>query len=80
MNLQTLKMIGGGLIILAAALIMMPGLLTYLAGLTRIFTYIAIVLIGAAVLSRVYATINAKNRKKAATSTTAESQPETSEQ
>ena len=72
-------MIGGGLIILAAALIMMPGLLSYLAGISRIITYIAVVLLGAAILSRVYATINARNRKSSPTAHAAEPEPETSE-
>ncbi|MDR3614254.1 MAG: hypothetical protein P4L53_11880 [Candidatus Obscuribacterales bacterium] len=65
-NLQTLKMIGGGAIICAAALIMMPGLISYLAGLSRVLIFITVVLIGAAVLSRVYATINARTRKSTA--------------
>lgn len=75
-NLQTLKMIGGGAIILAAALIMMPGLLSYLAGLSRILIFIATVLIGAAVLSRVYATINARSRKTNSVKDTAEHESE----
>jgi len=76
LNLQTLKMIGGGAIILAAALIMMPGLISYLAGLSRVLTFIAIVLIGAAVLSRVYATINARTRKSTSDQSTVEPEPE----
>jgi UPF0716 family protein affecting phage T7 exclusion len=76
-NLQTLKMIGGGAIILAAALIMMPGLISYLAGLSRVLIFITVVLVGAAVLSRVYATINARTRKNTADKSTVEPEPET---
>jgi UPF0716 family protein affecting phage T7 exclusion len=76
-NLQTLKMIGGGAIILAAALIMMPGLISYLAGLSRVLIFITVVLVGAAVLSRVYATINARARKNTADKSTVEPEPET---
>jgi UPF0716 family protein affecting phage T7 exclusion len=75
-NMQTLKMIGGGAIILAAALIMMPGLLSYLAGLSRVLIFISVVLIGAAVLSRVYATINARTKKSSSEKSTVEPEPE----
>jgi UPF0716 family protein affecting phage T7 exclusion len=75
-NLQTLKMIGGGAIICAAALIMMPGLISYLAGLSRVLIFITVVLIGAAVLSHVYATINARTRKSTADKSTVEPEAE----
>ncbi len=65
-NLQMLKMIGGGLIILAAFMIMMPDMLNYLRGLGRVLTYIGVVLGGVLILTLVYAKINL--RAKSATS------------
>lgn len=39
---ETLKMIGGGIIICAAVFVMLPGVLNYIAGLWRFFLLIAL--------------------------------------
>jgi UPF0716 family protein affecting phage T7 exclusion len=45
---ETLKMIGGGIIIAAAVFVMLPGVMNYIAGLWRFFLLIALV-VGAAI-------------------------------
>ncbi len=62
-NLQMLKMLGAAAVIGAAFFIMMPGLVTYLFYLGKILTYIAIVLIGAAILTFIYAKYARINRR-----------------
>jgi hypothetical protein len=64
LDIKTLKMIGGGAIILAAAFVMLPGLESYLGGLMRIGLYIGAVLLSALILSRVYATIIVRSGKR----------------
>jgi UPF0716 family protein affecting phage T7 exclusion len=59
---RLLKVAGGGIIVVAAFLIMMPGLITYFAYLGRITIYIAIIVLGAVIMTVIYATIN--RRKK----------------
>ena len=64
-DMQMLKMIGGGAIILAAFMIMMPDMLNYLRGLGRVLTYIGIVLGGVILLTLVYAKINVRAKSAA---------------
>ena len=39
---ETLKMVGGGIIIVAAIFVMLPGVMNYIAGLWRFFLLIAL--------------------------------------
>jgi hypothetical protein len=59
-DMQMLKMIGGGAIILAAFMIMMPDMLNYLRGLGRVLTYIGVLLGGVLLLTLVYAKMNVR--------------------
>ena len=72
---QMWKMIGGGAIILAAFVIMMPDMLNYLRGLGRVLTYIGIVLGGVIVLTLVYAKINMRVKSAAAGAQASDSSP-----
>jgi UPF0716 family protein affecting phage T7 exclusion len=66
-DMQMLKMIGGGAIILAAFLIMMPDMLNYLRGLGRVLTYIGVLLGGVLLLTLVYAKMNVRAKSVTAT-------------
>jgi hypothetical protein len=74
-DMQMLKMIGGGVIILAAFMIMMPDMLNYLRGLGRVLTYIGLLLGSVLLLSFVYAKMNVR-AKSAAGAATPNSSPD----
>lgn len=61
-NKETLKFIGGAIIVGAAALIMFPGFLTVAFGLWKIFLILLIA--GGAALALAYATVYLKKQKK----------------
>ena len=53
--METLKFAGGAIIVLTAAIIMLPGAFTYIAGLWRLFALIAVALglaLGVTLISR----------------------------
>lgn len=60
---RLVKGLVGALIICAAFAIMMPGLLSYLGGLLRIMLIVAITLVTATILARLYVRIKHAARK-----------------
>jgi CDP-diglyceride synthetase len=62
LNKESLKFIGGAIIVAAAALIMFPGFLQVAFGLWRIF--LVLIIAGGAALFLAYATMYIKRQKK----------------
>lgn len=53
-KVQILKVIGAGFVILAAVLIMLPGIMDYITSLSRMLIYIGIAIVFAVALSFVF--------------------------
>lgn len=53
-KVQILKVIGAGVVILAAVLIMLPGIMDYITSLSRMLIYISIAVVFAVALSFVF--------------------------
>lgn len=80
--LQAVKFWGTALIIAAAALIMMPGLLTYLMGLSRILIIVVVTLVVATIVGNIIFRLKrsaVQSKEPAAASTANETSDSTSQ-
>ncbi|CAN5363183.1 hypothetical protein BH10CYA1_BH10CYA1_33730 [soil metagenome] len=53
-NVQTLKMIGGGVIVAGACLILFPDLITYFGGIAKLLVMILFAILSAALVVRAF--------------------------
>jgi len=70
-NAQTLKMIGGGIIVAGASLILFPDLMTYFGGIAKLLLMVLLAILSAAFVTRAFYKL--KSPKSA--STTSSQQP-----
>lgn len=67
-NSQTLKMVGGGIIVAGACLILFPDLLTYFGGIAKLLGMILFAILSAAIVVRAFYKLKAPKSATAATS------------